>query len=429
MEGKRNISYSVDDIRNYLDGLLSDPEMQAMEKAALNDPFLADAIEGYEESRRHPESFESGITDLQSRLSKRVRKMDRRTGITAFASNWKIAASVLFLLGLTVFTYTFFVNKKPKELSVMDLKVNKKEVPVLPNPKSADTSVSAIDQTKTAHAGSDSADMVASTPLSNIEKTRLNKKPKPVAEEESLLRKEDATNQEVKSSTALTDTLPPKPRAFTPVENEVQQAPVAKNEELKNDENATQLASSKEKARRENFIQGVVVDENGKPIAYAPVKIKGARRETFTDTSGFFKLYMKNPSLAALVFVHPSGYEPVAAELKPDSNQMNRIQMLPSASSAGEPVYSGNYPRINGWDTLIKYINTNKKIISTDSLLKGEEIISFFIQPDGKLTSFKIEKSISPAHDAEILHLIMTGPPLKIQGPGKQRGRITIYFP
>jgi hypothetical protein len=429
MEGKRNIPYSADDIRKYFDGSLSDPEMQAMEKAALDDPFLADAIEGYEESRRHIDSFEKNMADLQSRLSKRIRKADRRTGITPFVFNWKIAASVLFLLGLTVFTYTFFINKKPKELSVMDTKENKKEVPVLPKTESADTSVSVFDRTRTAHAGSDTANMTASTPPPNIEKTRLNNKPKPVAEKENLLRKEDATDQDVKSSTALTDTLLPKPRSFPPVENEVQQAPVAKKEELKIDENAAGLASSNDKSLRENFIQGVVVDENGKPIAHAPVKIKGAKRETFTDTGGFFKLYIKNPSLAALVFVHPSGYEPVSAELKSDSNQMNRIQMLPSADSAGEPVYSGNYPAINGWDTLIKYINTNKKIITADSLLKGEEIISFFIQPDGKLTSFKIEKSISPVHDAEILHLIMTGPPLKIQGSRKQRGRIIISFP
>jgi len=33
----------------YLDGKLNGPEMQAMEKAALEDPFLADAIEGFED--------------------------------------------------------------------------------------------------------------------------------------------------------------------------------------------------------------------------------------------------------------------------------------------------------------------------------------------------------------------------------------------
>jgi hypothetical protein len=370
------------------------------------------------------------MAELQSRLSKRIRREKRKSGTVAFITNWKIAASVLFLLGLTLFTYTFFVNKKPKELSVTGTTENKKETaPVLPDHKIADTSVSVIDQTRAIPAASDSSNMATSATPSRIEKTKPGKNRQPVAEEENLRRKEDVSATDVTSPNALSDTLVTAARAAAPVQKEVQQAPVSKKVELKIDKDINGLASSKDKAMPENFIQGVVVDENGKPIPNVPVKIKGARRETFTDTSGFFKLYMKNPSQAALIFVHPPGYEPVSAELKPDSKQMNRIQMLPAAGSAGEPANSGYYPTINGWDTLIKYINTNKKITTSDSLLKGEEIISFLVQPDGKLTAFKIEKSISPAHDAEILRLIMTGPPLKIQGSRKQRGRVTIPFP
>jgi hypothetical protein len=48
MEGKSNIHYSADDIRKYLEGQLTNAEMQAMEKAVLEDPFLSDAMEGFE---------------------------------------------------------------------------------------------------------------------------------------------------------------------------------------------------------------------------------------------------------------------------------------------------------------------------------------------------------------------------------------------
>ncbi len=40
--------YSAADIREYLRGDLSAREMQALEAAALEDPFLADALEGME---------------------------------------------------------------------------------------------------------------------------------------------------------------------------------------------------------------------------------------------------------------------------------------------------------------------------------------------------------------------------------------------
>ena len=51
---KNNTHYSAEYIRKYLDGELPDPEMQALEKAALEDPFLADAIEGLDGGRHHP---------------------------------------------------------------------------------------------------------------------------------------------------------------------------------------------------------------------------------------------------------------------------------------------------------------------------------------------------------------------------------------
>ncbi len=69
MKGEKdNIKYSTEDIRRYLDGQFSEQEMQALEKAALEDPFLSDAIEGIEESRNHPASFESGLEDLKKVL-------------------------------------------------------------------------------------------------------------------------------------------------------------------------------------------------------------------------------------------------------------------------------------------------------------------------------------------------------------------------
>ena len=40
-------NYSAADIERYHKGQLTPEEMHAMEKAALDDPFLADAIEGY----------------------------------------------------------------------------------------------------------------------------------------------------------------------------------------------------------------------------------------------------------------------------------------------------------------------------------------------------------------------------------------------
>ncbi|HEX4374426.1 MAG TPA: hypothetical protein VHZ50_14085, partial [Puia sp.] len=70
MEENKNIKhYSAADIQNYVAGKLSAAEMHAIEKAALDDPFLADAIEGMENSiERGSVSLNEDINDLQKRL-------------------------------------------------------------------------------------------------------------------------------------------------------------------------------------------------------------------------------------------------------------------------------------------------------------------------------------------------------------------------
>lgn len=84
------------------------------------------------------------------------------------------------------------------------------------------------------------------------------------------------------------------------------------------------------------------------------------------------------------------------------------------------------YPQ--GWQAMYNYINENKKISNTDSVLKGEEIISFEVNKKGKLSSFKVIKSISSSHDAEVISLLKSGPSLKPANGKKQKCQISIMF-
>jgi hypothetical protein len=81
-----------------------------------------------------------------------------------------------------------------------------------------------------------------------------------------------------------------------------------------------------------------------------------------------------------------------------------------------------------GWQTLNNYINENKKINSADSVLKGEEIISFEVNKKGKLSSINVVKSISSSHDAEVIRLLKSGPKLYPVDGKKQKCQISIFF-
>jgi len=47
--------YSAADLLRYATGRMTASEMHTLEKAALEDPFLAEAIEGYLEAKAHPQ--------------------------------------------------------------------------------------------------------------------------------------------------------------------------------------------------------------------------------------------------------------------------------------------------------------------------------------------------------------------------------------
>jgi hypothetical protein len=84
-------------IRQYLEGKLDDRTMHAIERQALDDPFLAEALEGY---AGHPADQQSALADLQSRLEKRVQPP--RSGILRkIEFRWLAAASILLLLCVT----------------------------------------------------------------------------------------------------------------------------------------------------------------------------------------------------------------------------------------------------------------------------------------------------------------------------------------
>lgn len=60
-----------DDIERYLRGDMTPDEMHALEKKALEDPFLADALEGG--SAISPAQFSSDVKALKQRVSEKTK--------------------------------------------------------------------------------------------------------------------------------------------------------------------------------------------------------------------------------------------------------------------------------------------------------------------------------------------------------------------
>ena len=97
--------YTTEHIKLYLEGKLSAAEMHALEKAAMDDPFLADAIEGMEMMKESNtlKQFDDHSTELQDRLTARITQK-QQSKVLGFGSTWYKIAAVLTLVatGLVV---------------------------------------------------------------------------------------------------------------------------------------------------------------------------------------------------------------------------------------------------------------------------------------------------------------------------------------
>ena len=87
--------------------------MHALEKAAMEDPFLADTIEGMQIRMQLREgSFEEDIHDLSQKLYERVHDGNKKNKLIPLLLTWRGAAAILLLGGSIFFSYRFLFQVK-----------------------------------------------------------------------------------------------------------------------------------------------------------------------------------------------------------------------------------------------------------------------------------------------------------------------------
>ncbi len=122
-DNQQHITPTAELIRQYLEGKLDGKTMHALEKQALDDPFLADALEGY---AKYPADQRPVLSELQQRLQQRVVPAPAEKKVRRLDYRWLAAASVLLILcisGVMLLNRT----QKPPEIA-QTLEKEKKEV-------------------------------------------------------------------------------------------------------------------------------------------------------------------------------------------------------------------------------------------------------------------------------------------------------------
>lgn len=429
-----NKQYGAPDFERYYSGGMSAGEMHALEKAALDDPFLADALEGYKATR-------TPVVDvawLKSQLEAKAQK----TRVVPLKKSYpflRIAALVLLLLGAGWSVY--YLADHQKNTLALDTKaekapaVQKATVPV-PAPDTASKGMQPLQQTD-----------VPATARATLPR-----------------KKETADDARTETAPAVTDAAPP----VASVMVEEQPKALLKAEDLSKDVAAVERKQSVPQAlegraagitvqnadkpdatirirgaRTLNNFQGRVVDANNQGVPNATVSMNNNRAVVSTNDQGYFSL--KAPDTVVNASVAAIGFESQNITLN-KLQEKNDIVLKPSEQSLSEVVVIGYSTKrkqsvtgsttiiktlkpAKGWKHFEEYVQEHRKPAGelTPQGLNGAVVLSFDVNRKGAPTSIKVDSSLSPQYDEEAVRLLRNGPKWK-QEKGV-RGKVTIQFP
>ena len=451
MSEKGNIEnpFSADAIRLYLEGKMSAGQMHALEKAAMDDPFLADAIEGMQiRMQIKTGSFEDDTLDLHQKLYQRVHEESKKNKIIPLFLSWRGAAAILLLAGSVFLSYRFLFHEKSTWRPIA-IKENKK----MPPPSVVSDDKTAVEVPP---ASNGPADNIRNTPskktTSQKENEDISLTSRPLADTVSLS-KDAAKNLNNQSflekeddRQALTDKPIPKPETNSSSRSSKSQSGL--------DGRASGAAVQSAPAIGSYVFRGRVLNQMRQPVTGASVGFKNKKALVVTDEQGRFRFKTNSSDSIAVVEINSVGYQSASHILSSDSNE-NLVQLTPSSTSLNEAVVAGYNSKkkpdstdeyvydvlpgkhnirvekaipADGWSEYNKYIAKNKKISTGDSVISGDEIVSFSVDSNGKLSEFKIERSISLSHDTEAIRLLRDGPAWKLLRRKKQRTTVTIKF-
>jgi hypothetical protein len=118
----QNKTYNATDFANYHAGKMPAAEMYALERAALEDDFLADALDGY----AYTENQEAEIASIHEKIKgKNTDDIAKIIPITKAKNNWlRIAAAAAIVLGLGTLFYNINNKNEAKNIAKVETKAN-----------------------------------------------------------------------------------------------------------------------------------------------------------------------------------------------------------------------------------------------------------------------------------------------------------------
>ena len=462
-------------IEKYHKGQLSAKEMHELEKAALEDPFLADALEGY---ALPGVNAAADLKELQNRLAAKTQeaKLVSIAPATKKKTNWlRVAAAIVIVAGAGILAQKMLLSPKKsteiaqqkentnnttEPLTRTDSVINNEGIATVNTTTTTATSENkevAGKQTNSATAGNQvNAPATVSEPVTDLAK---NEKPAAVPAVTTHAKKpaEEADKKlaEAENATGRTKTLPARDDVAkknnaiqTKKDNDgdgVNDEIAANTQKPKADAGATAAGNqNRNRTQEPHVFQGRVTDANNVGLPYARIMNTADNNAgTYTDVKGYFTITY--PDTTVIVQVRSVGFDNsnVALQsnlknnqvtLKPDNNITAVVmgKKINADKRRSAPVSLTESEPMDGWDNYDTYIANNldkpEEFKTKPSFSNGTVDVSFEVNKYGEPVNFKIEKSLCKKCDKEAIRLVKEGPKWRRNANKNGRTTVTISF-
>lgn len=413
----------IDVLEDYLDGKLDAKAMHFVERQALDDPFVAEALEGLKQSPKRKQTLSILQKQLYDRVSAKPVKRKlwgittQRLSIAATATVAFIAVSVLFFMRETNRRNAEVVSRKENGI-IVNLDSNTAVAAVKPPKNNAPDKTSAlIDKAIVDAKTADLAKNIKSAPIiRNAERTAVDEK----IAENGVLNKSKIESLSEKKAVMASEAM-------------ISAEPAISGNGM--------------------VFSGNVVTQNGLPVQGAVVKLENSKAVTATNSNGYFTLPIDSFSKDKEVIVKAQGFNDRAVTTDPNAIRMalsgdkslNEIALITGSNGRKKEAIAPQKIVLKAVENLDKssneitkpvpvstinyeqYLESNNKLFNP----KGPEqyvILSFKVKKNGRPSNITVIKSLSKQADAEAKRLIQTGPNWVLPKKGTDVVELSVKF-
>lgn len=382
MHKKIPYQYTFSDIEKYLKGELSHTDMHAMEKAALQDPFLADAIEGYQKANLTISS--DHLTEIRNSLLGE-NKQTKIVSLFIQKNTWlKVAAIFVLIAGIATISWLVIDMGSQKQSEIAQQKQTKTSSKNIDSPNNL---------VKKLPESTDKKEIVASLNKKNTLTTEkgtseIEKKEVEIASLKQSSEEESNSLNDLSGSKNLTSTLAA--ATINPFYNKKEKLDslailrssaalkdVAQNSfkyEQSLHGKAAGLYVQSNNRKKQYTITGKILDAQQKPLPNASILLDTKNPKSFiSDKDGNFTI--NSADTMATVKISSLGYESIQSKISISGN--NHLTLDNNDSVLSEVV-------VVGYATRKKSSMTGAVLASSNNLQKDTNAI----QPVGGMQSF-----------------------------------------